>query len=176
MATEADLRRSVRVAAEPAAALAAVGRAAEDWGALWEAGSAGGRLELPVAAGLRYGRLSGRVEVSPAPGADGEPAAEVAFHSERSELHVWRPAVAVLVVAAAGGGLTVVWPFFPELLPIAPFGAIAALGGWFLVVSRLQNRGAEEFLDLVGHCAAGPTAGGGEEAGESGIPGARARL
>ena len=172
MASEADLRRSVRVAAEPAAALAAVGRAAEEWGAAWEAGIAGGRLELPVSAGLRHGRLTGRVEVSSALGADRGPGAEVAFHPERSEWHLWLPAVAVLAVAAAGALLTVVWPFFPELLPVAPFGAIAALGGWFLVVTRLQNRGAEEFLELVRHQAA--AAGAEPETG--GIPGSRARL
>jgi hypothetical protein len=144
---------TLRVAAEPAAALAAVGRAAEDWGAAWEPGIEGGRLELPVAAGLRHGRLSGRLDVASTAGGE----AEVAFHPERAEYRLWLPAVVVLTLAAAGAGLTVVWPFFPELLPIAPFGAILALGGWFLVISRLQNRGAEEFLELIAAHAAAPT-------------------
>ena len=164
-------RYAVRVAAEPAAALAAVGRAAEEWGAAWEAGSSGGRLELPVSAGLRHGRLSGPIAVSAA----GAGEAELTFQPERSEYHLWLPAIVVLVAAAAGAALTVVWPFYPQLLPVAPFGAIAALGGWFLVVTRLQNRGAEEFLELVKLAAAGPPEGE-REAEDAGIPGGRARL
>jgi hypothetical protein len=162
---------TLRVAAEPAAALAAVGRAAEEWGAAWEAGSSGGRLELPVSAGLRHGRLSGPIAVSAA----GAGEAELAFQPERSEYHLWLPAIVVLVAAAAGAALTVVWPFYPQLLPVAPFGAIAALGGWFLVVTRLQNRGAEEFLELVKLAAAGPPESEGP-AEDAGIPGGRARL
>jgi hypothetical protein len=49
----------------------------------------------------------------------------------------------------AGGLLTVLWPFFPRLLEIAPFGAVIALGGWFLVISRLRTSGPDEFLEAV---------------------------
>jgi hypothetical protein len=52
-------------------------------------------------------------------------------------------------VAIAGAVLTMLWPFFPQLLPLAPFGAILALGGWFLVLSRLRNSGPDEFLVMV---------------------------
>lgn len=139
------VRHAVQVQAEPAAALAAVGRAAEEWGAGWEKGLSGGRLELPVSAGLRHGRLSGPVAVSRA----GSGEAEVAFHPERAEYHLWSQAVGILVIAAGGAALTVLWPFYPVLMPAAPFGALLALSAWFLVLSRLQNRGAEEFLELV---------------------------
>lgn len=138
-------RRAVTVAGGRTLALAAVGRAAEDWGASWQEGGGGGRLELPVSAGLRHGRVTGRIDVSSGRGGE----TEVAFHPERSDYWVWTPAVAILLVAVAGAATTVLWPFYPSLLPVAPFGAILALGAWFLVVTRLQNRGAEEFLELV---------------------------
>lgn len=151
--TEASERSySIRVEAEPPAALAAVGRAAEDWGAAWEAGISGGRLELPVSAGLRHGRLSGRIEVSGA----GRGEAEVSLRPERSEYHLWVAAVVILVLAAGGAILTVIWPFYPELLAAAPFGAVLALSAWFLVITRLQNRGPEEFLELVAAHAESP--------------------
>lgn len=152
-------RRTVTVPGGSAQALAAVGRAAEDWGAAWQEGTAGGRLELPVSAGLRHGLLTGRIDVSSTRGGE----TEVAFHPERSSYRVWTPAVAILVLAVAGAATTVLWPFYPGLLPVAPFGALLALGAWFLVVTRLQNRGAEEFLELIALYAA--EAAGGEDDG-----------
>lgn len=149
---EGRTRFSERVEGTPKEALEAVAEAAEDWGASWEAGIAGGRLELPVSAGLRHGRLTARVDVSSAGAGAGS---EVVLRPERTDYHLWTPAVVVLLVAVAGAALTVLWPFFPELLPIAPFGAILALSAWFLIITRLQNRGAEEFLALVAAHAAG---------------------
>ena len=55
----------------------------------------------------------------------------------------------VLLFATAGGILTVLWPFFPDLLAVAPFGAVIALGGWFLVITRLRTSGPDEFLEAV---------------------------
>ena len=144
-------RWSERVRGEPPLVLEAVERAAEDWGAGWRADDGdrpGGRLELPVSAGLRHGRLTARVEVTHA--RPDEAASEVTLTAERSEYHLWTPAVVILLIAAAGALLTVLWPFFPEaLLPAAPVGAILGLSAWFLIITRLQNRGAEEFLALV---------------------------
>ncbi|MFL6233222.1 MAG: hypothetical protein ACJ76N_08825 [Thermoanaerobaculia bacterium] len=128
----------------PTGALSALRRTAEDWGAeLQEAGD-GGRLHLPVLAGLRRGLLSGPVEVRPA-----ERGSRVTFRPETSVYYVQTQAVLVLLLAVAGGLLTVVWPFFPKLLSIAPFGAVVALGGWFLVISRLRTSGPDEFLEAV---------------------------
>jgi len=59
---------------------------------------------------------------------------------------MWR---SVLLLATAGGVLTVLWPFFPNLLAVAPFGAVIALGGWFLVITRLRTSGPDEFLEAV---------------------------
>jgi hypothetical protein len=158
--------------------LRAVERAAEDWGAGWQAGIAGGRLELPVSAGLRHGRMSARVDLeglegSSAGGSSGDegPRTRVVLRPERAEYHLWTPAVVILVVAVAGALLTVIWPFFPKLLPLAPIGAILGLSAWFLIVTRLQNRGPEEFLALVaGHTGelleGGPDDGGAPESME----------
>lgn len=158
---EPGSERRELVRGEPATALAAVEHAAEDWGAGWEAGTSGGRLELPVSAGLRHGRMSARVDIARAAAAPldderpGEPRSEVALRPERAEYHLWTPAVVVLVVAVAGALLTVLWPFFPKLLPVAPIGAILGLSAWFLIITRLQNRGPEEFLALVAAHAGG---------------------
>ena len=58
-----------------------------------------------------------------------------------------------------------IWPFFPGLLPLAPLGAIVALSGWFLVVSRLTTSTPDDFLRLVADVAAGD--GDGDGAGEA---------
>jgi hypothetical protein len=128
----------------PEEAVSAVQRTAEDWGAEFERNGSGGRLRLPVLAGLRKGLVSGTVEVRPE--AEGS---RVVFWPEQSVYHVQTSAVMVLLVAVSGGILTVLWPFFPHLLSVAPFGAILALGGWFLVISRLRTSGPDEFLEAV---------------------------
>jgi len=62
--------------------------------------------------------------------------------------------------ASFGELLTLAWPFFPSLMTVAPFGAILALGGWFMVVSRLRTSGPDEFLDAV--AASGDSDGDGD--------------
>lgn len=128
----------------PEQALAAVGRAAEDWGAEFQPGISGGELHLPVVAGIRRGLLTGNVEIQPA----GE-GSRVVFRPEKSIYYVQTSSVAVLLLAVGGALLTMLWPFYPKLLPVAPFGAILALGGWFLVISRLRTSGSDEFLAAV---------------------------
>lgn len=134
----------------PADALAAVGTAAEAWGADWQRGIEGGRIGLPVAAGIRRGIARGQIRIERA-GAG----SRVWFRTEETVFYVQTAAVAILALAAAGGALTVVWPFFPALLPLAPLGAIVALSGWFLVISRLTTSTPDDFLRLVGEIAAG---------------------
>ena len=128
----------------PEKALAAVRRTAEEWGAELEPSGGGGTLHLPVVAGLRRGLVTGAVEIAAA--AEGS---RVIFQPETSIYYVQTAAVAVLLVAAVGALLTVLWPFYPELISVAPFGAILALGGWFLVISRLRTSGPDEFLAAV---------------------------
>lgn len=138
---------AVELEISPEAALAAVGRAAEDWGAEFQpgtSGTTGGQLRLPVVAGLRRGLVTGAVDIRPAAGGS-----RVVFRPETSIYYVQTASVVVLLLAVCGGLLTVLWPFFPELIAVAPFGALLALGGWFLVISRLRSSGPEEFLAAV---------------------------
>lgn len=135
---------SIDLAMPPGTALAAIRQAAEDWGAEFTRDGSGGRLRLPVIAGLRRGLLTGPVTVE-----ENESGARIAFHPEEEIWYVQTQAVVILLLAVFGAVLTVLWPFFPNLLAVAPFGAILALGGWFLVVSRLRTSGPEEFLEAV---------------------------
>jgi len=129
-------------------ALAAIEELAEHWGGRWHREGSGGRLTLPVSAGLRRGTVSGTLSVEA--GAKG---LSLHFDPEESDYRLIRPAVFFLVLASAGGLFSMVWPFFahrqPELLAAVPTAALLALGGWFLVVSRLRNCGPEEFLEEV---------------------------
>lgn len=138
----------------PDAALAALRRAADEWGAELRREESALWLYLPVVHGLRRGLIAGPVQVEPA--ADGS---RIVFRSEESDLSVQVAPVIVLLLAVGGAALATLWPFFPDLLPLAPFGAILALGGWFLILSRLRTSGPEEFLGTVGvEAEAGPPA------------------
>jgi hypothetical protein len=128
----------------PAAALAALRRTAEDLGAELQTEGASTKLHLPVLAGLRRGLVSGEVEILPTQGGS-----RLVFRPESAVYHVQTQAVMILLLATVGGLLTLVWPFVPGLLQVAPFGALVALGGWFLVVSRLRTSGPDEFLAAV---------------------------
>lgn len=159
VAAKETARRPVRLPTAPATTLELIAETAEDWGATWEPeGAAGGRLRLPVSAGLRHGWVAGRLRVASAPGG----ASDVAFSEESAEYRLWVPAVAVLTLAAAGALVTMLWPFFPRLLGAAPLGALLALSAWFMILSRLRNQGVEEFLEQVAAYA--------EPAEEGGIP------
>lgn len=116
--------------------------AVERWGAEWDA--AAGSLDLPLAAGLRSGVARGWLSIEPRTGG-------TRLRLSIAERVYWLRwnAVVVLLLAAAGGVLCGLWPFFPGLLPLAPFGAILALLGWFLVVSRLATNSPEDFLETV---------------------------
>ncbi len=152
-----DVRHSVTVAAAPAEALRALSQVAEDWGGDWRGSISGGHLELPVSAGLRYGRLTGQVSVRTADGGG----TEVVFQPEKSEYRLWTRAVVILGLSGFGALVTVVWPFYPRLLGLAPVGALLGLSAWFLIVSQLRNEGADEFLEMVAALAEAP-----EEPGE----------
>lgn len=128
----------------PGTALAAVGQTAEDWGAEFVREGSGGRLQLPVIAGLRRGLMTGPVVVE-----GGEDGSRVVFRPEETIYRVQVQSVVILVIALLGALMTVLWPFDARLLSLAPFGALLAFGGWFLVISRLRNSGPEEFLQAV---------------------------
>lgn len=128
----------------PAVVRARLAEVADAWGAELTPTEAGGELRLPVVHGLYRGVCSGPLVVAAA-----EDGSRVVFTQAERFVAVNRPAVGFLCMALAGATLTVLWPFFPRLLPAAPAGAILALAGWFLVVSRLRNSGPREFLETL---------------------------
>ena len=132
----------------PAAALLSIRQLADLWGADWQGEGNSGRLKLPVSAGLRRGWVSGTLRVEPL-GED----LRLRFEEQESDYRLLWPAVGFLLLSSVGGLFSMVWPFFaharPELLAAAPLAFFLALGGWFLVISRLRNSGPEEFLEEV---------------------------
>ena len=128
-------------------ALASIAEAAEAWGAEWSRQGTGGRLALPVTAGLRHGILDGRVWTEP--GGEGGRGTRVRFRVDETRwaLH-WR-AVVILLFGALGAVAFTLWPFYPALLAVAPVSLVLAFAAWFLVASRLRNAGPEDFFELV---------------------------
>lgn len=121
-------------------------RAAEVWGAEWS--RQGGRLALPVSAGLRSGRVEARLWTEPAAAGS-----VLVLRVEQTAYRLRTNAVVVLGIAAAGALTTVVWPLFPRLLPLVPLGLVLAVGAWFLVITRLATSGPEDFLEVVRQAA-----------------------
>ena len=145
----------VRVALTIADLPDALARAAEAWGAEWSsdgARGAGGRLVLPVVFGLRRGVLVGRVDFAPA--GDG---ARLAWQLEESHLELQRASVALLTLTILALLPALAWPFNPKLLALLPFALVMGLLAWWLVISRLETSGPEEFFATVG--AASPHEG-----------------
>lgn len=146
---EQDLRQQVR--ATPDETLAALGEAAEEWNAAWEAAAGGGRLHLPVLAGIRRGRVLARVEVRAAAGGS-----EIRLQVEHAEYEINRPALLFLVLGALGGLITVLWPLYPEqMIDFLPLAVVLLLGAWLLVASRVRTASAHDFLDTVAELAEG---------------------
>lgn len=136
---------SLELALSTDQALERLAEAAEDSGAAWQREGPGGRLDLPIAAGLRHGWLRTRVSVV----ALDAHRSRLEFQTEEEVLALHRPAVIVLALAALGALIVSLWPFFPKLIPLAPIAAILAVVGWLMVGSHLQNRGLREFLEVV---------------------------
>ena len=141
-------RHEVRVALPIAELPQALSAAAADWGAEWTSDSSlppsnrsGGRLVLPVVFGLRRGVLVGRVDFEPS--GDG---ARVVWQLEESHLELQRASVAVLAMAVLALVPALAWPFNPKLLSLLPFAVVMGLLAWWLVLSRLENSGPEEFF------------------------------
>jgi hypothetical protein len=141
-----------------AATLRELAETADEWGAGWTpeapsgegsiGGAQGGRLELPVTAGIRHGVVSCRVRAEPTAGArEGSCRLSLEIESERYRLNV--PAVAILSFGGLGAIAATLWPFFPVLLGLAPLAVVLALCAWFLVASRVRTSSPAEFLELV---------------------------
>ncbi len=134
----------IELAEDPAGCLRLLARAAEDWGGRWQPEDGdGGRLELPVVAGVHRGWAVGRVRVE----AVGE-GSRLTFRVEERLYAVQTATVTVLVLAAGGALTTVVAPFVPALWPLVPLGIMVSVGAWFFI-TRLRNSGPEEFLETL---------------------------
>lgn len=132
-------------------ALELVEELASSWGGELERSAAGGRLALPISAGLRHGLLEGEVSVSRL-GAGGS-RVELVVASERYRLHV--SAVVVLLIGAAGGLFLMLAPLLigRAAVGLLPAAFLLMLVAWFLVASRLRHRGAGEFLGALADLA-----------------------
>jgi hypothetical protein len=154
------IRHELRVALTLADLPDALARAAAAWGAEWNGDatghperSSGGQLVLPVVFGLRRGVLVGRVDYAPA--GDG---VRLVWQLEESHLELQRASVAVLVLAVVALLPALAWPFNLKLLALLPFAAVMGLLAWWLVLSRLETSGPEEFFATVGAEPAPPSA------------------
>lgn len=135
---------SVEIDRSAEQALALVERAAEEWGAEHQLEGGRARVFLPARAGLRQGIIEAEISAEST-----ENGACLSLREIRSRWRVQISAVVVLLVSAAGGIVAALWPFFPNLIPLAPFGAVLALSGWFLVISRLSTSRPADFLRTV---------------------------
>jgi hypothetical protein len=131
--------------------LEAVEQAAEMWGADWRPEGNSGRLRIPVVQGIRHGVVDGVLRVEPDPSGS-----SIAFEIEETTLVVNRSALVVLLFGALGGVSVMLWPLSPKILQLAPIGAVLALVAWLLVISRIRNSDAGDFLALVSALAAHP--------------------
>lgn len=127
-------------------ALAELARAAEAWGAEWRRKGSEGRLVLPVTAGLRHGRLSGRISTESVGDDSGT---RLRLQVENSRYHLHWQAVVILLFGALGAVSFTLWPFYPPLLELAPMALVLAFAAWFLVASRLRTAGVQEFFELL---------------------------
>ncbi len=121
-----------------------VEHAAELWGARWSRLGTGGRLELPVHAGVRRGTVTGRLWTEPDRGGTA-----LVFRVETSDYSLKHGSVAVLAVGGLSALALTFWPLYPPLLAAAPLALVFTVLAWLLISSRLQSAGIEDFLDLV---------------------------
>ena len=136
-------------------AIERVSELAESCDGAWNRSGLGGRLAIPVAGGLRRGWVGGHLSFEPTNVIDqstettNKTGKDVVYRLEEENWTVHAPSVAVLSLAGAGALTTVLWPFFPALLPLAPMGFLLAIGAWFLVVRQVRHRGPQDFLNLI---------------------------
>ena len=127
----------------PAEALRRIAETAAQWDGEWQPASEGhgGRLGLPVTAGIKRGWLAGELEVEKS-----DSGSRLVFKVDRGELKAERASVSVLVIGGLGGLVTIVAPFFPVLWPLVPIGLLLGFSAWFMVVARLRSAGPVEFF------------------------------
>ena len=110
----------------------------------WHRSGTGGRLTLPLSAGLRHGLATGDL-TSDSRGSK----TRIDLELHPFEYHLHRPAAYVLLIGALGAVAMVLVPIFPALVGFVPLGFLALLLAWFLVLSQIKNRSPEDFLSVV---------------------------
>ncbi len=146
--SEAEQTHQLDLSEDPVTALNLVAMAADDWDGIWQAGNKGGRLGLPVVAGLRRGWVAGELTAEPT-----ESGSRLTLVVDKSDYKIQKPAAVTLLLAGLGALVTVIAPFAPSMLGLVPVGILMTFGAWFLVISRLRNSGPEEFFeDLEKRC------------------------
>lgn len=140
---ESMREHTLELAEDPVTSLNMVAMAADAWGGMWQAeGRGGGRLGLPVIAGLRRGWVAGQLTVERS--GDGS---RLTYRVDQGEYKVQKSAALILLVAAIGAAVTIIAPLFPALLSLVPLSIVLSLMAWFFVVARLRNSGPEEFFE-----------------------------
>ena len=136
---ESMREHSLDLPENPVTSLNLVAMAAESWGALWQAeGPDGGRLGLPVMAGIRRGWVAGQLTVEAT-----DSGSRLIYRVDKSEYKVQRAAALTLLLGACGAVVTIFAPLVPALWRLVPFGLVMCLGAWLFVVARLRNSGPE---------------------------------
>ncbi len=145
-ATTAPEEHRVELLEDPVTCLNMVAMAADAWAGLWQAeGQSGGRLGLPVTAGLRRGWVAGQLTVEAT--ATGS---LLIYRVDKSDYQLQKPAVLTLLLAGLGAVTTLVAPLFPSLFGLVPISILLGVAAWFLVIARLRNSGPEEFFEDLG--------------------------
>lgn len=127
---------------EPTACLEHLAQIADDWGASWQpAGRSGGRLVMPVVAGVRQGMVAGQVSVEAL-----DRGSRLTYYIEEEHYAVQKRKVVVLLLALFGALSIMAAPLVPALVPLVPLGAMLMLGAWLFIISGLRNSGPEELL------------------------------
>ncbi len=134
---------SVDLPGDQATSLGQVATVAEAWGGMWQAeGARGGRLGLPVMAGLRSGWVAGQLTVEPSGSGS-----KLTYRVDKSEYRVQTVPALILLLAALGAAVMTIAPLVPSLLRLVPLSIVLCLVAWFFVVARLRNSGPEELLE-----------------------------
>jgi hypothetical protein len=112
------------------------------WGGEWTPNGGGGAIALPVAAGLRRGLVEGAVSIAPKGGG-----CRLSLEVTAAAYSLNWTAVIILAFGASAASVLLLWPFFPNLLPLAPIAALLAFSSWFLVAARLRTSSPQDYLD-----------------------------
>ncbi len=161
----------IEVGSDAATALTVAKAVAADWGAEWETapsdtaqketpsndgsegqvdlGDSGARLTIPALAGLRRGEITGRLSVEPARSGGMPSGVRLRFVVEEESYGIQTVPVMILLSAAFGCLIVLLWPFVPALASLVPFSIVLGIAAWFLVIAKLSNSGPREFLEEI---------------------------